>query len=122
LTIQIKSYCVTNTNVSPIYHLIRQHKFSVRVKKAENIHISCTAVSTIHSSWKFLLELLTVAYCKQRNEQQLGRHNSKYQLSGSDPAILVTNTRCSQHEEIEKFLYSNCISNYAGKIYKYLYS
>jgi hypothetical protein len=105
--------------MSQIYHLIRQHKFFVRIQKAESIQVSCTAVSTIHSSWKFLLELLTVAYCKQRNEQQLGGQNSKYLLSGSDPTILVTNTKCSQHEEIDEILYSYCISNYAGKIYKY---
>jgi len=65
--------------------------------------------------------MLTVAYCKQRNEQQLGGHNSKYQLSGSDPAILVTNTRCSKHEEIDEILYSYGISNYSGKIYTYVY-
>jgi len=107
--------------MSQIYHRIRQHKFSVTAKKAKSIQVSYTAVSTSHSSWKFLLEMLTVAYCKQRNEQQLSGHNSKYQLSGSDPTILVTNTRCSQHEEIDEILYSYCISNYAGKIYKYVY-
>jgi hypothetical protein len=55
-----------------------------------------------------------------KNEQQQCGHNSKYQLSGSDPTILVTNTRCFQHEEIHDISYYHCIYKYAGKIYKYI--
>jgi hypothetical protein len=64
LIIQIKCYCVINIDVPQIYHLTSEQTFSVTVKNVKSIQVSGTIVSTSHSSWQLLLEMLTVAYSK----------------------------------------------------------